>query len=708
LTRPFDEAKYNALLNGLEISEIKFSELISGNRIDAEVYEKRYVAIDKRLSRHPTALLGDITQTLRKGIFDVNASVYSDSGIPFVRISNLKNMQIQGDFVHIPEEVDRENHKTHLSKGDIVLSKTAYAAASLITVDECNVSQDTVALKLKPDCGIRSDFLATYFNTADGLLLLRRWFTGNIQMHLNLVDCANIAVPVFSDNLQIKIGKLLKGGISKRESSVSNFKAAQRTLLEAIGYVHSPTSDNVSTKSFSTSFAASGRLDAEFYQPKYDELFERIHANAKYVKTIRELETFNTRGLQPVYEEYGDLAVINSRHILEDGLDYNNFERTGSDCWGSQKRARVQHNDILVYTTGANIGRSQPYLSEKPALASNHVNILRIQGEDPIYVAFVMNSLIGRMQTERLSAGTAQAELYPKDVSQFLIPFVSKKKQKEIVALLLESREKKAESHRLLEKAKQAVEIAIEKGEEAAMAYLEGRSFVEQTVAHDLANQAPYFSIDAVRRWLADQKMSYKPDTVKTYLSRQKKAGEIFGAGRGWYSSIAEPYRLDTAPVEKLVGELKEAFPLLDFACWSTAQLNEMLRHQLAKHVQFAYVERDAIDSVAEGLRSMGYHTYANPGKQEIKKTFSIEENTVVILPLTTKTPGQNGFAAIEKIMVDVLSDMPGFSIINISEFIEGCSNTILSYRIDIAALYKYSTRRKTDVSSLIKYAEIH
>jgi len=223
-----------------------------------------------------------------------------------------------------------------------------------------------------------------------------------------------------------------------------------------------------------------------------------------------------------------------------------------------------------------------------------------------------------------------------------------------------------------------------------------------------LLRQAPYFSIHALREYLAAQGLSYKPDTVKSYLSRQKKEGKIFDAGRGWYSSIAEPYQLDTVPVEKLVGELKVEFPLLDFACWSTAQLNEMLRHQLAKHVQFAYVERDAIDSVAEGLRSMGYHTYANPGKQEIERSFSIEENTVVVLPLTTKAPHEDGFASIEKIMVDVLADTECFSIINIPEFIEGAKKSISDKRVDIAAFISYSTRRETDVSEIIKKTAIH
>ena len=219
-----------------------------------------------------------------------------------------------------------------------------------------------------------------------------------------------------------------------------------------------------------------------------------------------------------------------------------------------------------------------------------------------------------------------------------------------------------------------------------------------------LFEKAPYFSINALRKTLPE----YKPDTVKKHLSRLKKEGGIFDAGRGWYSSLPEPYRLDTGPVEKLIGELKEAFPLLDFACWSTAQLNEMLRHQLAKHVQFAYVERDAIASVADWLRNKGYHAYANPGKQEIKKTFSIEENTVVVLPLTTKSPHENGFATIEKVMVDVLADADRFSIINIPEFIEGSKKAISLKRIDIAVFISYAARRETNVSEIAEEGIIH
>ena len=697
MTRPFDKAKYNALLNGLEISEIKFSELISGNRIDAEVYEKQYVAIDKRLSRHPTALLGDITQTLRKGIFDVNASVYSDSGIPFVRISNLKNMQIQGDFVHIPEEVDRENHKTHLSKGDIVLSKTAYAAASLVTVDECNVSQDTVALKLKSDCGIRSDFLATYFNTQDGLLLLRRWFTGNIQMHLNLVDCANIAVPVFSDRLQTKVGDILKNGISKRESSESDFKTAQRTLLEAIDYVHPPTSENVSTKSFSRSFATSGRLDAEFYQPKHDELERHIRDKGNCCK-LSDVASFIQRGRQPVYAASG-LRVINSRHVQSGYVDLTG-ERYGVEP--NSDDLIIRKNDVLLNGTGrGTIGRCSAYLNDKQALPDNHVTIIRSSTMDPVYLSVYLNSIAGQMQVERFYKGSSgQIELYPEDIGNFLIWNAPKDVQHSIRQAVETSLSKKEESFQCLEKAKRAVEIAIEKGEEAALAYLEGRQFMEQTVVQDLADQAPYFSIDAVRRWLADQKMTYKPDTVKTYLSRQKKAGKIFDAGKGWYSSLSEPLTLNPDSLTKITTLLSDQFPLLNVSCWSTEQINPFMHHLLSKFVTFVYTDADAMETVGDALSDAGHNVLVNPGKEEIEKFYGKTEHPVIIRASVTKEPAAiSGLSPPEKLLVDLLFENNKLQIMMPSEAEDVLQKAIQAGRVNMAVLLSYAKRRRVLVN---------
>ena len=302
---------------------------------------------------------------------------------------------------------------------------------------------------------------------------MQRWFTGNIQDALNLKDSKTILVPVFSSLLQEKVIHSFELGITKIQDAKSEYQRAQTLLLSELSLTDWQPKHRLSfVKNYSETEQAE-RLDAEHFQPKYDELIEAITTNSFYSKSISEIQIHNARGLQPQYAVDGELDVITSKHILEQDLNYDGFEKTSGSNWKKQKKARVQKGDILTYTTGANIGRTACYSTIKPALASNHVNILRIRNENPEYVAFVMNSLIGRLQTERLSAGSAQAELYPKDIEKFLIPFAKENIQQKIVSLISESRFLKAQSKHLLECAKRAVELAIEQNEQTAMDWLE-------------------------------------------------------------------------------------------------------------------------------------------------------------------------------------------------------------------------------------------
>lgn len=123
--------------------------------------------------------------------------------------------------------------------------------------------------------------------------------------------------------------------------------------------------------------------------------------------------------------------------------------------------------------TDANIGRTGVYLSDEPALASNECGMTHIKGENSIYVAVALNSLIGRMQVERAATGSAQRHIYPSNIRQFLVPFVAPDIEKEIVRCVQESHGAKRRAKSLLERAKRAVEVAIETDEAAGLAVLE-------------------------------------------------------------------------------------------------------------------------------------------------------------------------------------------------------------------------------------------
>jgi len=291
-----------------------------------------------------------------------------------------------------------------------------------------------------------------------------------------------------SETFQNLIRKIVVLGCQTRDSAKSIYQQAEDLLLSELGLKDwQPTDENIAVKSFSASFGTSDRLDAESYQPKYDELITKISFNSLYIKFVKDIQIYNARGLQPIYSNNGALSVINSRHILEQHLDYDNFEKTDESNWNIQERARVFENDILIYTTGANIGRTNVYLSNEQAIASNHVNILRLKEESQIYVGFVINSIIGRLQTEKLSAGSAQAELYPKDIDNFVLPFIDKNIEQKISDKYISSFAIKKQSKQLLEIAKIGVEKAIEENEEEATNWIN-----QQLKSLEIKNSPPF------------------------------------------------------------------------------------------------------------------------------------------------------------------------------------------------------------------------
>ena len=191
-------------------------------------------------------------------------------------------------------------------------------------------------------------------------------------------------------------------------------------------------------------------------------------------------------------------------------------------------------------------------------------------------------------------------------------------------------------------------------------------------------------------------------------MSRLVTDGKVFDAGKGWYSNIEKEFNLNTEPVENLLEILKKSFPLLDIACWNTEQINAFTHHLLGKHIIFVYVDADAVSSVHEVLLDNGYNSYANPGKQEIEKSFRLLENTVVIRPSITKQPkSDNGAAPIEKIIVDLLFENRKLNIISSIEIQQLLQNAVESGRINFSIMIAYAKRRKIDFIGQIKNIQI-
>jgi len=202
-----------------------------------------------------------------------------------------------------------------------------------------------------------------------------------------------------------------------------------------------------------------------------------------------------------------------------------------------------------------------------------------------------------------------------------------------------------------------------------------------------------------LNRILDSKEISITKATLKTYLHSYKKSGLIYSAGRGWFSSIEKPFKLNQDPIKAVEQILKDKMPLLSFSCWSTEQLNSYTHHILSKFIIFVNTDSDFINNTAEVLEKAGYIVYKNPTKNEIGKFFKNTGKTVVLLPSISKEPkATDGYAPIEKILVDFLMENRNFFIMEASEADNTVGNAILSGRINISLFLDYSKRRKFNI----------
>jgi len=269
----------------------------------------------------------------------------------------------------------------------------------------------------------------------------------------------------------------------------------------------------------------------------------------------------------------------------------------------------------------------------------------------------------------------------------------------------------KAEQHSksLLERAKRAVEIAIEESEETALAYLDGKHYLADELLPKLFGpNRHYIDLATVQRTIEAEALVYEPTTINRYLHEWTREGRIHDAGRGWYSNLPNAFQpvLETPPLPELEKLLRKKFPLLEFTVWGTRQFTTFFHHYAARHATFLMVDRDAMEPVADVLSKAGHHVVIHP-LGEAAKNFALTQDETIILRPRLSSDHKETFAPIEQMLVDFHHEIQKLGLFDLAEFQSVFENLANRYRLNIPALKRYAERRKTDSTELLKLGGI-
>lgn len=462
-------------MDGLEFKEIFLSDIDKRNRIDSEYYQEKYIKNEEILMSLPNFKIGE-KYKVTDG--EHGSAEYLESGVRYLTAENIKSGYVDiSNVKYVSKEVDVRNARASVEVGDVLISikgTLGEVAVAEEWLPPCNMNRDVAIIKAHDKDSEFSDYLAIFLMSKYGVTQSERGGSGGVQQMITLERLRTFIIPEFTKDFYSKIKEIYNRSQDCLTFAKKHFAEAEEILLNEMGLKNFQESqEKVAVKFLSESFGISGRIDAEYYQKKYDDLLNIIDSYSGGNVLLQELITSYSTGYPFDSSSYtsNGLKLIRITNIKKGRLDFSSCTYISKNDMILSPKDIVSENDIVISMSGT-IGNCAKVPAGTEAIINQRILKLKVKGISPDVLCLIINSIVGLMQLDRVGTGGVQTNISSGDIFSIKIPLILETVQRCIESKLLESFTLEKESKVLLDKAKKAVEIAIEQGEEKAIKYI--------------------------------------------------------------------------------------------------------------------------------------------------------------------------------------------------------------------------------------------
>jgi len=452
---------------------VKVSELEGGKILTPEFYHPSKILSKQFLENVSTKKIKDYFYSVRE-IFAPQKENLSQQGIVFDLSDITSYFLYSGRKVTSSEEVG-SNKKIFL-QNDVLISRLRpyLKEVSFVGINGGLklASTEFIVLRQK-DISYYPETLFAYLISKELQSILAWSITGTEHPRFNEDYFLKLPLPELSEQTHKEIKKIVQSAFKMFLDSLTFYSEAENLLLEELGLKDfKPKFKKTYTAKLSVAFSAH-RMDAEHFQPKYEELrscirnypngYYRITDIAKKSEEIVEPRNYPNKDYH-----YIELADINqSIGTIESENDIKGKYAP------SRARMLLRKGDIIASSVEGSLDKVAMVSEEyNEAIGSTGFFVLRPSLVSSGYLLALVKSTIVQEQLRCESSGTILAAVPAKSLPNIIVPNIPYEKQEEIASLVQQSHTARREAKTLLEKAKRAVEIAIEEGEDKAMEYL--------------------------------------------------------------------------------------------------------------------------------------------------------------------------------------------------------------------------------------------
>ncbi len=447
----------------ITFSIIQKSHLESAHRLDAEYYQPEYLKTEDILGKLKTALLSEVCK-ITDGNHSKISEKYSDSGVRYLRGMDLSDFFISdADPVYIPEEIYKVLKRSYIFQNDVLVSIVGTVGLISIIADQYEKLTANCKIAILHCKDIDPWFLATFLACRYGHAQIKRKVAGAVQTGIILKDLANILVPVVNGENQKQVKEIIQEAHKNHVLSKSLYFQAEDLLLKELGLKDFKPTEELSYIVNLSNVKSTHRVDAEYFQPKYRKIEERLVKDfgPKKIKYFEFIKVTTGQYSEEYITKNQGKPYIRGTDLTKGTVNLDNLVYIDPERQNPSKKAR--EGDVVVTRVGTiGISARLPKEVEGGTISDNLIR-LRFTEEDlnSYYVSLFFNT-IGSQLMIRESRGSVQARLNQETLKEIVLPILPKPTQGKIADLVRQSHQARQRAEELLEKAKREVEEFIE------------------------------------------------------------------------------------------------------------------------------------------------------------------------------------------------------------------------------------------------------
>lgn len=433
-------------------------------RIDAEYFHPEKLNSLRILKNNSDIFLSDVILSIKKNETpkDPNIEIY-DTGAASSHILTKNLAQTE----------DRISLKRKAKGGDIIISRLRpylkQVAYIPTCIDKAYLTTEFFVLRSRDKKNI--SFL-TPFLLSSFVQEILFWGQGGTQHpRFQEYDLLNLPIPKSLFGLREILNKIIFKCCELLLESDHFYYQAEQLLLSELGLLDWKPKHILSfIKNFSDTQKAD-RFDAEYFQPKYEEIIEAVKKYKGGFDELGNLVKIKDKNFTPKENEqykYIELANISSNGEI------NGYAENFGNELPSRARRKVQKGDLIVSSIEGSL-ESIALITEdwKNALCSTGFFVVNSDKINSETLLVLLKTKVGQLQLKKGCKGTILTAIGKEELSKIVLPKIDLKTQDEIKQKITEMYETKKLSKSLLEIAKRGVEMAIEKDEQEAEKWIE-------------------------------------------------------------------------------------------------------------------------------------------------------------------------------------------------------------------------------------------